>query len=279
MKLSALLTHLDRRTGTHICVDLLHPALYASDDLKLAPEQQMHRAPFCEFAKRHSRGLPENCFERKARTRRNARSGIPFCDTCPFGIHEWVHPVIVEGELAATLYLGPFASGSLQGSIGGVAYQGPAPPPLPDSLEPLREAAEFLDRFIRTEIELWSASGQGKKKQNPGTFYRDVCLRFIEGNYREDIQLADLAETLRISPNYLSAKIRKECGKTFRQLLTGKRMAVACSLLNFEPDIPVTEVGFLVGFNDSNYFSTVFRKHLGMSPSQYRPDNGSPRAV
>jgi AraC-like DNA-binding protein len=270
MKLSTLLTHLEARTGTLINVELLHPALYASDELKLAPEQQIHRAPFCEFAKRHSRPLKENCFRRKDETRRAAGKGKAYCDTCPFGIKEWIHPVMVEGRLAATIYIGHFSSPVFQTRIGKGRYRGPRPPPLPKDLSSIQQAAAFLEETIRTEVELWTASGQGQGKQNPGSFYRDVCLRYIEGNYREDIQLGHLAETLRMSPNYVSAKIRRECGKTFRQLLTEKRIAVACSLLEFEPDIPITEVGFQVGFNDSNYFSTVFRKHLGMSPKHYR---------
>lgn len=269
MNLSTLLTHLEDRTGTLINVDLRHPALYASDEVKLGPEQQIHRAPFCEFAKRHSRPLKESCFSRKDETRRVARNGKAFCDTCPFGIKEWIHPVMVEGRLAATIYIGHYSSPLFQTKIGKGHYRGPRPPSLPKDLGTIQDAASFIEEFIRTEVELWTASGKGLGKHHPGSFYRDICLRYIEGNYREDIQLANLAETLRMSPNYVSAKIRKECGKTFRQLLTEKRISVACSLLEFG-GTPVTEIGFLVGFNDSNYFSTVFRKKMGMSPKAYR---------
>lgn len=270
MKLSTLLDHLETKTGTIINVDPIHPALYAVDSLKLRPEQQIHRSPFCEFAKRYSRTLPVSCFERKKETRKLASRGNGICTTCPFGIQEWIQPVMVEGDHAATIYMGLFEGKDLKRKIGKGVYRGESPPPPPESLTALQEAARFIADVIRTEIELWVAEGNTLSKQKPGSFYRDITLRFIEGNYREDVQLRDLARTLNMSSNYISSRIRKECGKTFRQLLTEKRMAVACSCLEFKPGLGVTDIAFLVGYNDSNYFSTVFRRHTGVSPRDYR---------
>jgi len=270
MNLSSLLDHLETKTGTMINIDPIHPALYAADALKLRPEQQIHRSAFCEFAKRYSRPLPVSCFQRKIETRNLAAKGKGFCATCPFGIQEWIQPVMVEGRHAATIYVGPFSGGDLKREIGGETFRGESPPPLPESLTPLREAAGFIADVIRTEIEICLAEGHTLDKQKPGSFYREITHRFIEGNYREDVQLRDLARTLRMSPNYLSSRIRQECGRTFRQLLTVKRLAVACSCLEFEPDRSISEIAFLVGYNDSNYFSTVFHKQLGVSPSGYR---------
>ena len=55
----------------------------------------------------------------------------------------------------------------------------------------------------------------------------------------------------------------------FSTYLTTSRMTRAKELLA-GTDRPITEIAFDVGYNDSNYFSTAFRKHEGISPSQYR---------
>ncbi len=56
---------------------------------------------------------------------------------------------------------------------------------------------------------------------------------------------------------------------TYSTYLTTMRMQKAKALLA-GTDRPITDIAFEVGYNDSNYFSTAFRKHEGLSPRQYR---------
>lgn len=76
-------------------------------------------------------------------------------------------------------------------------------------------------------------------------------------------------------PNYLGQTIEQQCGKTFRELLQEYRIEKAKVLLSVG-EYSVTETAFGCGFNDSNYFSTVFRKRVGVSPREYRRRSGSP---
>lgn len=270
MDLSQLLYHTEHRTGALININALHPAFYSADVLELAPEQHVHRGPFCEFAKRHSRGSSKACFQNKERSRSIARGGVRFCGTCPHGVWELAQPVMVEGELAATIYLGHFGTDNLSLTIGDGEYRGPALPAPPADPRALEQSAEFIARFICIEIEMWLSSGVSLGKQKPGSFYRDFCLQYIERNYGENIQLTDLADALKMTPNYVSQKIRHECDKTFSQLLNEKRLQVACTYLEFEPATSITDIAYMCGYHDSNYFSTVFRKHFGQSPRTYR---------
>jgi len=92
---------------------------------------------------------------------------------------------------------------------------------------------------------------------------------YIEDNCHQALNSSQVAEQIGMSPSYLNHFFRKETGMTLSDYITWSRIAEAKKLL-IEPETSVTEVAYTLGFNDSNYFSTVFRKTEGMSPSQYR---------
>lgn len=85
-------------------------------------------------------------------------------------------------------------------------------------------------------------------------------------------QLAD--EVLFMSGNYLSKLFLKETGYKFSTFLTIQRMERAAQLLREERDITVYEVAERTGFgNNPQYFSTVFKKYFGKSPSEMKEES------
>lgn len=121
---------------------------------------------------------------------------------------------------------------------------------------------------------MWRKKGGASGKQKSADFYRNFCLQYIDRNYQDNIQLADLADALGVTPAFLSFRIRKSCGKTFSELLKEKRLSVAAWQLEFAPDLNITAIAFRCGFRDSNYFSTAFRAKYGMSPRAWRKQLG-----
>ena len=268
MQLSELLFHIERKNGVSINVDALHPGFYASEHLRLTAEQHIHRGEFCIFAKRFAGRI---CADAKDRSREGARYGKPLCRECPFGIHELIWPVIYHGELAATVYLGYFRGQHWTAKVKGKSYSGSPVPPMDHTRwGPLRHDGAFIAQYIQTGLALWEEEGYGQGKQKPAAFYRDFAIRFIERNYQDNIQITDLASALRVTPNFLSYRLRLACGKRFSELLTEKRLENAAIQLEFHLYRDITDVAFLCGFRDSNYFSTVFRKRFGCSPRTYR---------
>lgn len=278
MKLKELLAHSENRTGSLININANHPAFFVSESLELAPEQVVHRGSYCEFAKRFSRGMSSSCVSNKGKSQEIAKNGLNFHGTCPFGIWEMAQPLIYDGDLAATVYLGHFSSEKLNLSIGKGTFTQPLPPTAPKNLEELLQCASFISEFIRIELDFWKASGGGRGKQMSHGFYKEFFRSFIEQNYRENIQLLDMSSALEISPNHLSYLLKKILGKSFRQLLSEKRLQVACTYLEFELSKSVTDIAHLCGFRDSNYFSTTFKKHLGISPKVFRNKRKEPNS-
>ena len=76
-----------------------------------------------------------------------------------------------------------------------------------------------------------------------------------------------------ISPNYFSGVFSQEMGQTFVEYLTEKRMERAKELLRYSGKRS-SEVAYEVGYRDPRYFSFLFKKTQGCTPSSYRAGNG-----
>ncbi len=102
--------------------------------------------------------------------------------------------------------------------------------------------------------------------------YSRLVLRALNGmkeRMAEDLQLAQLAEELFITPNYLGRLIRKETGRSFTEHLSDIRLQHARSLLETTM-LKVYQIGDRVGISNSRYFSDWFQKLTGYTPVEYR---------
>ncbi len=91
---------------------------------------------------------------------------------------------------------------------------------------------------------------------------------YLETHYADDISLEDMALHVNISPQYFSKLIKKSTGFNFIDWLSMLRVKKAKELLN-NSDLSVKEVCFMVGYKDPNYFSRIFKKRIGITPSEY----------
>ncbi len=95
-------------------------------------------------------------------------------------------------------------------------------------------------------------------------------IQFIEQNYgREELSLLDAARSIGISPQHLSRLFKKEMGVTFVDYLTKVRIRKSLELLG-NGDMKIYEIAEQVGYSTQHYFSSVFKKTLGVSPAEYR---------
>jgi two-component system response regulator YesN len=91
---------------------------------------------------------------------------------------------------------------------------------------------------------------------------------YLELHFAEDISLEDVAEQVNISPQYFSKLIKKTTGFNFIDWLSMLRVKKAKELLT-NSNYTVKEVCFMVGYKDPNYFSRIFKKRIGITPSEY----------
>lgn len=103
------------------------------------------------------------------------------------------------------------------------------------------------------------------------------AISFIENNYDREVYLEKVAGIARMSKRNFLRVFNEAMGVSPMAHLVSIRVARAGELLR-KPELTVTEIGFKVGFADSNYFARQFRKLTGLTPSEYRRSN-SPAGI
>lgn len=93
--------------------------------------------------------------------------------------------------------------------------------------------------------------------------------RYIEENYKKDISLDDVSRMVDISPYYFSKLFKEETGENFIEYLTNLRIERAKKLLQLR-EMSIKTVCIETGYSDPNYFSRIFKKQVGVTPSEFR---------
>ncbi|MCI1723617.1 MAG: response regulator [Lachnospiraceae bacterium] len=93
--------------------------------------------------------------------------------------------------------------------------------------------------------------------------------KYIDENYRKDLSLDEVSKIVNISPYYFSKLFKEETGENFIEYVTEARIRGAKELLA-DPGISIKEVCAMSGYSDPNYFSRIFKKYEGVTPSEYR---------
>lgn len=94
-------------------------------------------------------------------------------------------------------------------------------------------------------------------------------INYINLYLTNDLSLKALSEKFSISSSYLSTLFRKETGVTLTDYVNKKRVEHALLLLN-STDMQIQNIAASCGIADMNYFTRIFKKHMGMTPSEYR---------
>ncbi|MFI3172473.1 MAG: response regulator [Eubacteriales bacterium] len=128
-------------------------------------------------------------------------------------------------------------------------------------------------RYI-SDIERLTGHGtSSNEKSSSGSDICDKALELIKTDFANpEISLVSISDDIAVSPNYLSALIKKSTGSTFIELLTKKRIETAKGLL-LNSELKIREITEECGYSDQHYFSYCFKKYTGVSPNGFRREN------
>lgn len=92
---------------------------------------------------------------------------------------------------------------------------------------------------------------------------------YIQKNFQNDLSLDEVSRQLDLSMYYFSKLFKEETGNNFVEYMTNLRMEKAKELLQ-KDELSMKEICSAVGYSDPNYFSRIFKKNTGATPTEYR---------
>jgi len=134
-----------------------------------------------------------------------------------------------------------------------------------ESLESVKSVTEYITGIVSTAIRRRDSIATNRYKD-----IVDEAVKYIDDNYAdEELSLNQLASHVNVSPNHLSTIFSSQTGQTFIKYLTEYRMNKAKELLKCT-SMRSSEISEAIGYKDPHYFSYMFKKTVGMTPTNYR---------
>lgn len=134
-----------------------------------------------------------------------------------------------------------------------------------ESLESVESIKSYIARIIEKAITYRDSIAT-----NRYTEIVEDAVKYIEENYSdEELSLNQLASHVNVSPNHLSTIFSQQTGQTFIKYLTEYRMDRAKEMLKCT-SMRSSEISEAVGYKDPHYFSYMFKKTVGVTPTNYR---------
>jgi len=125
------------------------------------------------------------------------------------------------------------------------------------------------NRLASEENSYCRIFNQSMSRQDPGKI-ASILQEYIANHYTEDINMNLIARNMNYSSGYLTKIFFQQYGFTPMKYIISLRISKARNLLLSNPNLTIKQVGEVVGYPEQGYFSRIFKKHVGMSPFEYR---------
>lgn len=134
-----------------------------------------------------------------------------------------------------------------------------------DCLKSVDETAQYLVRIFTEAIRI-----REKISSSKYDLVVEEVYKYVENNFDDvELSLNDIAAHVNFSPSHLSMVFSQETGKTLIRYITDVRMSKAKELLRCTSKRS-SEIGALTGYQDPHYFSYLFKKTQGITPTDFR---------
>ena len=268
LRLSNLLGNLCKITGAYI--SLHDEAGYE----KYAPGQE---SSFCSLIRTNTYGH-QRCMECDFHiAKETAKAKGKYQYKCHAGLHVHALPIVQDQKIAAFVYYGRSLDEASLAEQWKATRRACGWYPNLDILEEAFallpqmdldqfEACYYIICAFISQVRLENILGKDPKTE------REMLIAYIKANYTEPLTAEKIANALSVSKSKLymiASGIEEEL--TINQMITNYRMQEAKKMLK-KPGISIRDIAEMVGIRDYNYFTKVFKKATGKTPSQYRKE-------
>jgi len=231
----------------------------------------IHENPHCVYVKTFPDAF-RHCVSRQKKVMEKCKAGS-FSGTCYAGVKEYVYPIYDTDSLVGFISVSGYRNPLYSSYIDRCSEKFDIPRKnLENTILSLKDEMPdktYVDTLI-TPLERMLELNYIKSpdiKRHAGII--DEVIKYVNRHYQENITLEEICKIFSRSRSSISHTFKKETGKSFREYLIQVRLNSAKALL-LHSKLSVSEIAFSVGFKDSNYFSNIFKKHIGQSPRKYK---------
>lgn len=244
------------------------------DCLPTLLDYEIHQLPVCAYLKSDS-FTRKKCIHNKRMLERKSFT-CTYYSHCYAGVEEFVYPIVYEGKALMCVNISGYR-GKIERSgkcaelverYGGSKFRqlySELSEHTPD-MDKINQIIRPLEYMVR---ELYRKCSRERKEESEQTLIFRKALIFIYENYTCKISCADVAHAVGYSEAYLRQIFKAESPYSIMEYINNARISRAAEMLK-NTACPITDVAFSCGFEDSNYFSTAFKKRYGVSPKRFR---------
>jgi len=233
-------------------------------------------APYCVLIRESTEGLKAcmNCDRRACRAAAEKKKAHIY--RCHAGFTEAVAPLYGNNMLIGFLLFGHvFPYANVEEGCQEIMRRCAALPVDPEKLrEALAQAVPVKDDYVRSAAHILHAVASYLILERMATLREDLLEvrldTYIANHYMEALDAARLSRALGIGKTQLYALTKKLYQQGMAKRIRELRMKKAKSLLREQRDLPLVEVAWRCGYQDYNYFFTVFKREVGCTPREWR---------
>jgi len=243
---------------------------------ELLPESllsfNIHDNPYCVCVKKEAHS---HCVECQKKVEKKAENG-GYTGVCHAGVKEYVYPVFNMEECVGFISVSGYKTVNSDSYLNKISQKYGIPhQKLAASYSSLKDDmpdAEAVNTLIFPLIAMLKLLLSEIPKINKKDSFAEEIKKYLLEHRNEIINSQVLCRHFGCSRSYISRKFNSYTGKTIPQYLTMLRINDAKILLK-SSNLSVTQIALSVGYDDSNYFSGIFKKEVGVSPKEYRNKN------
>lgn len=133
----------------------------------------------------------------------------------------------------------------------------------------------FVSQVLGAMLAELAQIEHDKTTETKGSSYVDLAIQYIYNHIDQAIKLKEIADVLGISTSYLSRTFRSVVGISVNAFITGIKMKRASHDLQYT-NVPIQQIASRLGYDDSYYFSRVFKKEFRVAPRRFRQKFNEP---
>ena len=257
-----LIRLIERGTKLHTGVVFLGD--HGSELCALPDSHTIHSSTVCEIFKSTQSGLSKCMKCRNLALRRAIRDKKDNFGLCINGVFEYTRPVVISGEVVAVIFVGNILTDEGEKKL----REKSTPSDIPfDSMERnfQREDCESAARLIESYIIMLIGKQPNAKSTKRAII--DNIKNYVLSNLEYDHRLSEIASLFFYNEVYLGRLFLRESKESFKDFLNRERVSRAKALLS--SGLSVSEVAEKSGYNSPTYFNRIFKRLVGMTPSEY----------